>query len=103
MARLPSITRAIQRMLQENMLAIEHKMANRPMPERAEPYPESILAQLEVMARINAINLKADPQTKDSEDDAVAKVPIQKARAAFVALDAAAPPRAVNLDDEDEK
>ncbi len=73
MARLPSISRDIQVMLKENMLAIQHKMAKRPPEQRAEPYPDDILGQLEVMARINAVNLKADPQVRGkgggAEDD----------------------------------
>lgn len=103
MARLPSISRDIQFMLRENMLAIKHKMGSRKYPESAEPYPEEILAQLEVMARINSVNLKADPQAKgkgstdDDEKDTDPSAIVEAARR----LESRTPP-SVGATSEDE-
>jgi hypothetical protein len=98
MARLPSIARSIQEMCKDQASILRQKQ----LTAGVDGLSDKEVAQLEILARVNAINIKADPQVKPKYDkDDPASVPPEKARTAFATLDGLAPTRAAT-DEEDE-
>lgn len=97
MPRLPSIARSIQEMCQDQVAILRRKQLDGGV-DGLEPKDVMLL---EVLARINATNIKADPQVKPARDrDAAGRVPEARARASFETLDSLAPRRTV--DDEND-
>jgi hypothetical protein len=59
-ARLPSIARSIQEMCKDQVIILRQKQ----LTAGVDGLSDKEVAQLEMLARINAINIKADPQVK---------------------------------------
>lgn len=96
MARLPSIARDIQEMvrIQVAILKQEQVIAG------TTGLSDKQLAQVEMLARINAINLKADPQVKPKGNAAEDASPSAIAEAARK-LEASLPPTVGASEDDD--
>lgn len=97
MARLPSIARSIQEMCKDQVAILRNKQ----LAAGAEGLSDKEVAQLEMLARINATNIKADPQVKPKGSAADNASPSAIAEAARQ-LEATTPPRIGASDGDDE-